>query len=34
MPEKAAELRARLQAWRQAVDAAMPSPNPQFTKKK
>ena len=28
MPEKAAELRAMLHAWREAVDAKMPSPNP------
>src|SRR5581483_8530826 len=28
MPEKAAELRARLAAWRKAVNAQMPTPNP------
>ncbi len=33
MPEKAAELRGRLQAWRQAVGAAMPSPNPRYKEK-
>jgi arylsulfatase A-like enzyme len=30
MPEKAAELRQRLHAWRESVDAAMPKPNPDF----
>jgi len=30
MPEKAAELRAMLHAWRKAVDAKMPSPNPAY----
>ncbi len=30
MPEKAAELRQRLHAWRQAVGAQMPTPNPQY----
>ncbi len=29
-PEKAAELRARLHAWRKAVGAQMPTPNPNF----
>ncbi|HEX4142805.1 MAG TPA: sulfatase [Pirellulales bacterium] len=33
MPERAAELRARLHAWRQSVDAAMPTPNPHFAEK-
>ena len=30
MPEKAAELHQRLQAWRASVNAAMPAPNPDF----
>jgi arylsulfatase A-like enzyme len=30
MPDKAADLRQRLQAWRKAVEAAMPKPNPDF----
>lgn len=30
MPEKVAELRRRLQEWRQSVDAALPRPNPNF----
>jgi arylsulfatase A-like enzyme len=30
MPEKAAELRDRLHAWRQAVGAQMPTPNPDY----
>jgi hypothetical protein len=30
MPDKAADLRRRLRAWRQSVDAAMPKPNPDF----
>jgi arylsulfatase A-like enzyme len=30
MPEKAAELSARLHAWRRSVGAAMPKPNPSF----
>ena len=30
MPGKAAELRQRLHAWRAEVDAALPSPNPNF----
>jgi arylsulfatase A len=34
MPEKAADLRDRLHAWRKAVAAAMPTPNPDFKKKK
>ena len=32
MPEKAAELRERLHAWRKSVDAQMPTPNPQNIK--
>lgn len=34
LPEKAAELQKRLQAWRKAVDARMPKPNPEFKRKK
>lgn len=34
MPEKTKELRLQLQAWRQAVGAAMPKPNPEFKGKK
>ena len=30
MPEKADELRTALHAWRQAVDARMPTPNPEW----
>jgi arylsulfatase A-like enzyme len=30
MPDRTAELRQRLHAWRKAVDAAMPRPNPEF----
>jgi arylsulfatase A-like enzyme len=30
MPQKAEELRERLRAWRKAVDAQMPTPNPKF----
>jgi arylsulfatase A-like enzyme len=30
MPERAAELRARLHAWRDAVGAALPKPNPDY----
>lgn len=30
MPDKAAELRQRLHAWRQSVGAALPKPNPNF----
>lgn len=30
MPERAAALRARLHAWRDAVDAQMPAPNPDY----
>jgi arylsulfatase A-like enzyme len=30
LPDKATDLRRRLQAWRQAVGAAMPQPNPDF----
>jgi hypothetical protein len=30
MPEKAAELRDRLHAWRKAVGAQMPTPNPNY----
>jgi arylsulfatase A len=30
LPEKAAELRDRLHAWRQAVGAQMPAPNPDY----
>ncbi len=30
MPEKADELRKRLDAWRKAVDAQMPTPNPKY----
>jgi arylsulfatase A-like enzyme len=33
-PARAAKLRKRLQAWRKAVDAAMPSPNPGFKAKR
>ncbi|HET6883577.1 MAG TPA: sulfatase [Pirellulales bacterium] len=33
-PDKAAELRARLHVWREAVDAAMPTVNPDFRAKK
>ena len=33
LPQKAAELRERLHAWRKSVDAAMPSANPQFKEK-
>ena len=29
-PQKAAELRARLHAWRQDVGAQMPAPNPHY----
>ena len=29
-PEKAAELRKQLQAWRDAVKADMPTPNPEY----
>ena len=32
MPEKAAELRNKLQEWRRSVDAAMPTPNPDYGK--
>jgi len=31
MPEKAKELRKRLNQWRQSVNAQMPSPNPKFS---
>ncbi|MGD8501257.1 MAG: sulfatase [Phycisphaerales bacterium] len=31
MPEKAWELRKRLHAWRNAVDAQMPTPNPRYS---
>lgn len=34
MPEKARDLRQRLHAWRQSVDAAMPTENPGFKSKK
>ncbi len=34
MPEKAAALRDRLRAWRQDVQAAMPTPNPAYKAKK
>jgi arylsulfatase A-like enzyme len=34
MPEKADDLRAKLHAWRKAVDAAMPTPNPDFKGKR
>lgn len=30
LPDRAAELRARLHAWREAVGAALPQPNPDF----
>ncbi len=30
MPEKTAELRTRLHAWRKEVDAQMPTPNPKY----
>lgn len=30
MPERAAELKAKLAAWRKSVDAAMPAPNPAY----
>jgi arylsulfatase A-like enzyme len=30
MPDRAAELRGRLHAWREAVGAALPQPNPDF----
>ena len=30
-PEKAAELHNRFRAWRRAVGAAMPQPNPEYT---
>ena len=30
MQEKAAELRAKLTAWRQEVGAQLPSPNPNY----
>jgi len=30
MPDKAAELRGRLAAWRTAVGAQMPTPNPNY----
>jgi hypothetical protein len=30
MPQKAAELQRRLQAWRQEVGAQMPTPNPGY----
>jgi len=33
-PEKAGELRRRLQAWRESVDAAMPEANPRFREPK
>ena len=33
-PERAGQLRQRLHAWRQAVDAQMPVPNPDYGKKK
>ena len=33
-PRRAAELRERLHAWRQSVDAAMPTVNPDFKAKK
>ena len=32
MPEKAAELRQRLHDWRKAVEARMPTPNPNYRK--
>jgi arylsulfatase A len=31
MPEKAEQLRKRLDAWRKAVDAQMPTPNPKYS---
>jgi len=34
LPEKAAELRKMLHTWRKAVDAKMPSPNPDYVSKK
>ncbi len=34
MPERAAELRKRLDAWRKAVGAKMPTPNPNFDPKR
>jgi len=34
MPEKAKDLRARLQAWRASVGAQMPTPNPQYDPEK
>ena len=33
MPEKAEQLRKRLDAWRKAVDAQMPTPNPKYSSK-
>ena len=33
MPEKAEELRKRLGAWRKAIDAQMPTPNPKYSAK-
>ncbi|HUY92882.1 MAG TPA: sulfatase [Pirellulales bacterium] len=33
LPEKASELHRRLRAWRHAVDAAMPIPNPAYKEK-
>lgn len=33
MPEKAAELRKRLDAWRAKVDAKMMKPNPAYKQK-
>jgi arylsulfatase A-like enzyme len=30
MPDRAAELRERLHAWRDSVGAALPKPNPDF----
>ena len=33
MPEKADELQKRLDAWRKAVDAQMPTPNPKYSSK-
>lgn len=34
MPDRAAALARRLRDWRTAVDAAMPTPNPDFTGRK
>ena len=30
MPEKAAQFRAELDAWRKSVNAPMPAPNPKY----